>query len=137
MQRDERTLRSVEKTVHHLTKHHKIAELVEAKEIPLEENFFSDRISNLSPAVSSALVATLQECNLLDESKYLLQDPRVTDWRVCLQRNDSLWMSIAATQDSLESDRSPISEELNVAYAMHELTANPISDMINFIMKYK
>jgi hypothetical protein len=138
MQRDERTLRNVQRTVQHLSEHNKIAEVVVAKELPLQDSYFSDRIDGMSPDLSRSIGSALRNCELLDEGRYLLQDPRVTDWRECLRRNKELMLQISKeAEDSLEADVSAISEELNVAYAMHELTANHMTDMINFIMKYK
>mmetsp|Transcript_8722 Transcript_8722/g.14819 ORF Transcript_8722/g.14819 Transcript_8722/m.14819 type:complete len:362 (+) Transcript_8722:69-1154(+) len=136
MTKDDHTLRGVQRTVRYLHQHNKIAELSEANEIPLEEAYFSDRVVGITPQMSKDIVTTLSGCNLLDESSYLLQDPRVSAWRECLKSSKQLWEQIAA-MDSLDADLSPISEEMNVAYAMHELTGNHMSEILNFIMKYK
>ena len=136
MTNDERTLRSVHRTVKYLNEHKKIAELIEASELPLHATYFSDRITGMTPDISKSIVTTLNKCDLMDESDFLLQDPRMSEWRICLKKNKELW-EVVTREDTLEADLSPISEELNVAYAMHEITANYMSEIINFVMKYK
>jgi hypothetical protein len=53
---------------------------------------------------------------IIDNDTMLLADPRTTRWRDALSG-----AVIKLGADTLEKDRSPISEVLNVAWAMHEL----------------
>lgn len=69
----------------------------------------------------------LQQGDALDGEGYLRQDPRVTTWRELL---GDLRPSLLG--DSLVADVSAISEEMNVAYAMHEITADFMTETINF-----
>lgn len=147
MEKDTRTLRNMQRTARYLTQHHVTAEVLMATALPLTESYFSDRIRGLSYDTSRGIVRALHSCSLVDDTGFLLHDPRVTKWRDCLglypwvvhniSKDSGHGNDLYTLADSLKADESPVSEELNVAYAMHELTANYMPDMINFVMKYK
>ncbi len=101
---------------------------------PITPTFFSDRILNMTPGMSRHLVDALaaQSTSMIDPVKHMLQhDPRgtVDIWRPALER--------AAEEHglaglSLEADRSAVFEELNVAWAGHEIVADVMDDVFEF-----
>jgi len=92
--------------------------------LPITPTFFADRIESISPKTSSLMVVALQEAELIDESGMLLENPRGSPWRKCLQK--------FAMSDSLVADVSPISEVMNVAFAQHEMSSEFVDEMIDF-----
>ena len=97
MEKDARTLRSVQRSVKYLNMHNKTAELLEAKALPMNDKFFSDRIIQVSPKLSMAIVQALSRCNLLDSGYHLIEDPRNSAWRSCLKEDKALWNDILLT----------------------------------------
>jgi hypothetical protein len=61
---------------------------------------------------------------MIDEDGFLSQDPRRSDWRSILQ-------DYAKGGDSLVADRSPLSEVLNAASGMHEMTRNGVKEALD------
>jgi len=63
----------------------------------------------------------------------LKSDPRRTDWRSTFARNEAAQAAVKASNDSLVADRSALSEVLNVAWAMHELVGDHISESLAWL----
>jgi len=80
--------------------------------------FYQHSFGKITEDESAALRATLRSFNLLDKNDKLTEDPRLfdEDHVEMLKRHAPEW-------DSLLADKSDIRELLNVAYAMHELSA--------------
>ena len=78
----------------------------------------------------AALRATLRSFNLLDKSNKLTEDPRMfdDDHVEMLKRHAPEW-------DSLLADKSDIRELLNVAYAMHELSAEHFAHDLAWLIR--
>lgn len=96
---------------------------------PLTPAFFSSRTRVISAALSSAIYATFLRAGLLDASGYLLEDPRLTStqWQPLLEQN------VPVVKDmNLKVEESAIHEELNLAWAEHELVSDNISSVLNF-----
>jgi len=91
---------------------------------PITPTFFSDRIESITPETSELMVVALRKAELIDKSGMLLDNPRGSPWRECLQK--------FAGSDSLVADESPISEVLNVAFAQHEMSSDFVDEMIDF-----
>lgn len=104
--------------------------LTAARAVPpraLPPTFFSDRIQGVPASASQEYVQALHQAALVDERGMLVLDPRASThrWRPVLQR-------VGAVQ--LEADASPIFEELNVAWASHEIVgdADVLDDVLRF-----
>ena len=69
------------------------------------------------------MVQALRTAGLLDDSGFITADPRQSNWRSVLQ-------AYAKGGDSLVADRSPLSEVLNAAYGMHEMTRNGVKEAL-------
>eukprot|EP00977_Amphora_coffeiformis_P010746 scaffold2518_cov178-Amphora_coffeaeformis.AAC.5 len=101
-------------------------------DLKIHDTFFTDRIGSdyYPPDVSKRMVEALEKFGLLDESTgKLIQDPRRSDWRQALQP-----LVQGAGKDSLQSDESPISEVLNVAYGKHEMTRDGVGEALDFCL---
>lgn len=131
MERDGRTSAMVEKCVAKLTKNGLKAAQIQAPSLPIDDAFFSSRISGLSGHASQRLRHALERASLLDGQGKLRDDPRRSDWREAVRGASGApplaeqLPGVAPGQaDSLQPDASALAEELNVAWAMHEITAD-------------
>jgi hypothetical protein len=90
----------------------------------LSLDFISNRSELVSPNVSAKVVAALQTIGLVDSNLVIKQDPRYTKlpWR---QQLAQMVPELSTTaNDSLVADASAVSEELNRAYANHEIVGD-------------
>ncbi|GAV65163.1 hypothetical protein CFOL_v3_08678 [Cephalotus follicularis] len=88
---------------------------IECMEFPLSPNFLADRIPDLDLTVSAKLFELFQNKGFIDKKGYMVDDGRETRWREALRETNSL---------SLVMNLVPhIQEELNVAFAYHEMTS--------------
>jgi len=95
--------------------------------LPLSNLFFYDRINDPSlftKDVSSEIVKALNEAGILDKDGFLKEDPRRSNWRTILR-------PVVPEADSLVADRSAVSEVLNVAWAMHEMSRDGVEDALS------
>jgi hypothetical protein len=81
----------------------------------------------MSLGTSTKIFQFLKKGDFLDTNGELIRDPRGSDWRGVLKGAD-----LNLGTDSLQADLSPISEVLNVAYAMHELTSEYMTETLAF-----
>ena len=125
MNRDERTNRAAASAVQQLKEGMKIVEHIRLPPLPVSESFFVDRIGSdiYSNQESKTMVQALRTAGLLDNSGFITADPRQSNWRSVLQ-------AYAKGGDSLVADRSPLSEVLNAAYGMHEMTRNGVKEAL-------
>ncbi|KAF9620614.1 hypothetical protein IFM89_013640 [Coptis chinensis] len=98
---------------------------IKCMEFPLTSSYLSDRIPGLDEAVSVSLFNLFREKGYIDENGYMRNDGRATQWKAALK-----------TRKSLYSDESEwihhIQEELNLAYAFHEMTSLPTAQILNW-----
>jgi hypothetical protein len=92
----------------------------------LANDFFSIRIGEDVYSIddSKVMVGVLRENNFLDQDGYLLQDPRQSDWRKILE-------PYAKGGDTLTADKSALSEVLNAAFGMHEMSRDGIREALD------
>ncbi|CAJ1890912.1 unnamed protein product [Cylindrotheca closterium] len=89
-------------------------------------DFFSKRIGSVSNSNSESMVQSLQQGGFLDSQGYLKDDPRGSDWRSAVQP--------FAESDTLMADQSAISEVMNAAYSMHEMSREGVAKGLDFCM---
>lgn len=140
MERDGRTSAMVDKCVAKLTKNGLKAAQILAPSLPIDDAFFSNRIVGLSGHASQRLRHALERASLLDGQGKLRDDPRRSDWREAVRAapgaptlSEQLPGVAPGHADSLQPDASALSEELNVAWAMHEITADFMPQTIAWI----
>ena len=93
------------------------------------DGFFHDRIPGYTLEESKAMVGALRAANYLDPQTHsLVDDPRQSNWR------DVLRAHVPESKDNFVADESPVSEVMNVARAMHELSRDGVKEAIDFIL---
>ncbi|CEM07910.1 unnamed protein product [Vitrella brassicaformis CCMP3155] len=131
MAKDRRTTRLVRALVTRLREHERPALLLAVGPVPIQPSFFSDRIEEVDEELSSRLHKALLEKKLIDGKGWLRHNPRDSQrcpWREAF----SLIPELKKHGLSLTADRSSISEELNVAWASHELTADFTKEILDW-----
>lgn len=98
---------------------------------PLEPTFLSDRIIGFPEDLSRQIASTLKAHGLIGVGGHLKRDPRSTvhDWQWLIREhvpalNEDVW--------PLQPDASAIHEELNIAYASHEIISDHIDEMLDW-----
>lgn len=135
MPRDVRTANAVNKTIRALLNANVCTEEYQCSPKSLHNgDFFFKHGEALSESDSKTYCEALKQAGYLDSQGYLVEDPRVSSWRDIALKSIP---HVVPTKDSLEADKSPISELMNVAWAYHEITDEFIEDTINFFEKCK
>lgn len=92
--------------------------------LAVESDYFSSRILSISSQQSSQMVQALRNSGWIESTTRLLQhDPRSGDWRSVLRP--------FAGKDSFVADQSAVSEVMNVAFGMHELSRDGVKEALN------
>lgn len=130
MEKDIKTADEVLANIDALKRSSALVESVLAKQIALTKGFFSDRIEGMSPQTSESIYDAFMANNLITEFGYLRADPRHSNWRGLVEDMEDI-----KNTDNLIADKSSIAEELNVAYALHEMTAEHMDKTIVFFNK--
>ena len=90
-------------------------DVVECMEFPLSPNTLADRIPGLDPNLSQRLFEFFHEKGFVDRNGYMKKDGRATKWRKALEEKKTFF---------LDKHLVPhIQEELNLAFASHEMTS--------------
>jgi len=103
--------------------------------LPITGTFFSDHGNALNKDDSAALVAAFKQAGMIDASTNLLvHDPRDEtnskyNWRALATK---VLPHIVPSRDTLRADHSPISELLNLAWALHEITDAHLDEVMAF-----
>ncbi|CAN7095362.1 unnamed protein product [Brassica rapa subsp. narinosa] len=96
---------------------------VECLDLPLSPGFLGDRIEGFDRGVSVQVFEVLREKGFVDEKGYMKRDGRRTPWREAL----------SGYKISLEESLvTPVEEELNLAYAYHEMTSLQSEQIFNW-----
>ncbi|CAN6978361.1 hypothetical protein BRARA_I04055 [Brassica rapa] len=96
---------------------------VECLDLPLSPGFLGDRIEGFDGGVSAQVFEVLREKGFVDEKGYMKRDGRRTPWREAL----------SGYKISLEESLvTPVEEELNLAYAYHEMTSLQSEQIFNW-----
>lgn len=88
---------------------------IKCLEFPLSPTFLSDRLPGLGHNISTNLFELFQEKGFIDENGYMKNDGRATRWKKAVKERktllfDKFWIG-------------HIQEELNLAFAYHEMTS--------------
>ncbi|XP_042483823.1 uncharacterized protein LOC122064178 [Macadamia integrifolia] len=85
-------------------------------EFPLYPNFLADRIPGLDQTVSVKLFELFRKEGLIDQNGYMKKDGRATKWKEALRETGTLLPDKPVLGHHIQ-------EELNLAYAYHEMTS--------------
>lgn len=132
MARDQRLLEIVREQMSVLKKEdpNTISRVCEVKALPIDSMYFHQRIGGkVTKEISEKIYDGLNEKGHLDKDGFLMADPRRSSWRDIVKKS----VDLGILSDGLKADSSPISEEMNVAFAMHELAAQCTEEMMGFI----
>ncbi|KAK8496056.1 hypothetical protein V6N12_034376 [Hibiscus sabdariffa] len=88
---------------------------IECVELPLSPTFLSDRIPGLDHTISARLFNLFRERGFVDENGYMKRDGRATRWKDDLQDGKTNLLEKHLVH--------PVEEELNLAFAYHEMTS--------------
>lgn len=124
MPKDLRVKRLIEKNMDALKKKGVSVKEVRCLEFPLTRTLLTERIPGLDEPVSARLFELFQEKGFIDERGYLKNDGRATRWKQALKEKDPS-MEKYEWLDHVE-------EELNLAFAYHEMTSLPIGDILDW-----
>uniref|UniRef100_A0A7S1ZEB9 Uncharacterized protein n=1 Tax=Trieres chinensis TaxID=1514140 RepID=A0A7S1ZEB9_TRICV len=95
---------------------------------PITPSFFVERLPEFYNALESKnMAAALKEEGYLAEDETLREDPRRSEWRIVLKK------FAERNGDSLVADASPLAEEMNVAYSMHEMARDKVQEALQFL----
>jgi len=129
MNRDEMTDKRAKEVVSSLTQQNRPATQIRLDPLPITASFFHDRIPSISLRQSAEIVKALEDANFLEpETKLLKEEPRMSDWRSVIRP------CVSESEDSFVADASPISEVLNVAQGVHEMTRDGVREAIEYIL---
>ncbi|XP_071733130.1 uncharacterized protein [Rutidosis leptorrhynchoides] len=97
---------------------------VQCKELALSPNFLADRVPGLDVKISVELFNLFNDKGFINKKGYLIDDGRVIPWKEAMnERNISL-------PNKLYVDY--IQEELNLAFAYHEMTSLQSEQMLDW-----
>ncbi|XP_060175116.1 uncharacterized protein LOC132605646 [Lycium barbarum] len=97
---------------------------VKCLEFPLFPNFFADRIPHIDVATSAKLFSLFQENGFVDKNGFMTNDGRDIRWNETLQEKE-----IILPDKSLVNH---IQEEMNLAFAFHEMTSLQSMQIFNW-----
>jgi len=129
MPRDARTAARVTQALTELRTGGVVTTELHCKPLPIDSTFFAARIPGVSTSMSETLARALRTGGFVDDKGLLLNDPRSSDdWREALASTGVP----EALEDGLAPDESRINEEMNLAWAGHEMCASFASEMLEF-----
>lgn len=130
MNRDESTEQKARSTLEDLERQRIPCTHITLDPLPVSNDFFHERIPEYSLEQSTKMVQALKDGGYIDpQYSWLKDDPRRSDWRKVIRS------FVSNSLDSLEPDESPISEVMNVAYGMHEMTRDGVREGLQFVVQ--
>ncbi|XP_047939549.1 uncharacterized protein LOC125187080 isoform X1 [Salvia hispanica] len=129
MPKDEKRNRKIEKYL--VVMREKGIDVAEIKcmEFPLTPQFFSNRIPGLSRNLSVKLFNVFQDKGFIDENGYMRDDGRVIPWKTAIEERN-----IFLPKKSLVNH---IQEEMNLAFAYHEMTSLQSQEILDWFESHK
>lgn len=128
-ERDGLTAATVTKNVQHLKKHGIASMAFEVSPKAVTPDYLAQSMPHWGLPLAGRVVRQLQANGFLDSTYFLTNNPRHSGWRDALStlRHD--------LPDSLIADASPLSEELNRAWAEHECTAEHFRKALEYLRR--
>ncbi|XP_022751952.1 uncharacterized protein LOC111300590 [Durio zibethinus] len=97
---------------------------IECMELPLSPTFLSDRIPGLTQTISARLFNLFREKGFIDENGYMKRDGRATHWKEAVEDSKTTL---------LKDWVHPVQEELNLAFAHHEMTSLQSEEIFKWV----
>ncbi|KAM7264890.1 hypothetical protein ACFE04_002573 [Oxalis oulophora] len=102
---------------------------VECNDVPLSSNFLANRISGFDINASSKLFELFQKKGFVDKNGYMRKDGRATPWKEAVRKSNGIFVD--------EKLFDHIQEELNLAFAYHEMTSLPSEQIFNWFQNHR
>ncbi|CAI9089078.1 OLC1v1023579C3 [Oldenlandia corymbosa var. corymbosa] len=99
-------------------------EEIKCMEFPLTPNHFADVIAGIDKNLSAQLFYLFKEKGFIDKDGYMMNDGRAIQWKASLKDK-----GITLPDESLFNH---IQEEMNLAYAYHEMTSLPSEQIMDW-----
>lgn len=126
--RDGRTAGAVAESVRWLREHGVAVLERQVHPHALSAEWLAESVKGWDTSVTREVMEGLKAHKLIDEGGELTCDPRMCDWRPAVAHLGT------RLNDSFVADRSPLSEQLNRAWAAHESSADFFEDVLDFFM---
>lgn len=125
MPKDRARLHAINTNIESLKKKGIDVSEIKCMEFPLTPSFLSDRIPGLDESVSNSLLKLFHERGFVDGNGYMRNDGRATHWKAALKERQT---------HPLDKDEwiDHIQEELNLAFAYHEMTSLQSLQILNW-----
>lgn len=98
---------------------------------PVTPDFLTDAVPSWNSSVVAQLVTALKKAHVLRPDYTLMADPRRSAWREAVSHLRG------KLNDSFIADQSPLSEELNRAWARHEITSDYFANALDYLQSKK
>ncbi|XP_049935363.1 uncharacterized protein LOC116259914 isoform X2 [Nymphaea colorata] len=128
MPKDRKRARLISEYMESLKKKGILVSEIRCTEFPLSPKFLSDRVPGVDEALSVKIFRTFHEKGIIDEKGFMVSDGRIVRWREALAEKEVL-------PDNYEW-ASHIQEELNLAFAYHEMTSLPIAQILDWFQSH-
>ncbi|KZV56286.1 hypothetical protein F511_00283 [Dorcoceras hygrometricum] len=129
MPKDEKRKRWIEKYMVAMSRMGIDVSEIKCMEFPLTPELFANRIPGLEQSLSVTLFKVFQDRGFIDENGYMRDDGRAIPWKIALEeRNIHL---------PVESLVNHIQEEMNLAFAYHEMTSIQSKQILDWFESHK
>ncbi|XP_056685566.1 uncharacterized protein [Spinacia oleracea] len=129
MPKDVRRGRKIDRHVEMLRKKGIEVQKIECLEFPLTPIWLTDRVTDLNHTTSLKLFELFSSKGFIDAKGYMKNDGRATPWREALKQSNILLKYESKLMHHIE-------EELNLAYAYHEMTSLQSDQMFKWFKSH-
>ncbi|XP_073029434.1 uncharacterized protein [Primulina eburnea] len=129
MPKDEKRKRRIEKYMVAMSRMGIDVTEIKCMEFPLTPELFANRIPGLDQSLSATLFKVFQDRGFVDENGYIRDDGRVIPWKTALEERNIL------LPDKSLVDH--IQEEMNLAFAYHEMTSIQSQQIFDWFESHK
>lgn len=125
--RDSRTAAAVQRAMSHLRRIRVPTIQFKVSPKQITPRYLHTAVPCWEMGLTQKVVSSLKAGSFLDDRSFLILDPRRSHWR------SSVIHLQETLRDSFVPDKSPLSEELNRAWAGHEITSEYFADTLDFL----
>ncbi|KAL4444236.1 hypothetical protein ABPG75_011973 [Micractinium tetrahymenae] len=135
MQRDTSMTQRISESMQILHAHNVPAATIPVDPRPITHRFFSDRSQYITPELSREIVNGLREIGMIDYQGYVTTDPRYTTqpWKDQLMEILPSLRPETGDPDGLASDPAIIGEQMNLAWASHEIISDYLTPCLAWL----
>lgn len=116
MPKDEARKHRIDKYLRDLKAKGVAVEEIKCMEFPLAPSYFADRIPGIDSAISMELFNLFMDKGFIDKNGYMMNDGRAIQWKGALQKRSNIILPDKSLLNHIQ-------EEMNLAFAFHEMTS--------------